>query len=156
MLQDRREELAELLMDHMEMMYRMAYSIVENDADAQDAVGETIVTAFEKWHQLRKPDSARAWILQILVNKARTIRKKANRVSPCEDLEQSKSDGIFLYDEIWPVVMELQEEYREVIVLYYYEQFSVKEVAQALNIPVGTVKSRLARARERLAKEIER
>lgn len=148
------KELAELLMDNKENMYRLAYSILKNDADAQDAVGETIVAAFEKRSQLRKPESAKAWIMQILVNKARSIGMRGKRTVLSDDLEQMEAGTVFQYDELWPIVMELREEYREVIVLYYYAQFSVKEIGKALKIPAGTVKSRLSRARETLAKEI--
>ena len=85
-----KEELAELIFENKEGMYRLAYTIVENDADAQDAVGDAIV-------------------------------------------------------------MELKEEFREVIILYYYEEFSVGEISKMLKIPTGTVKSRLARGRDKLS-----
>ena len=62
------EELAELIINCKAGMYRLAYSIVGNDADAQDAVGDTIVRAYENMRKLRKKESAKSWLMQILVN----------------------------------------------------------------------------------------
>lgn len=149
------DELCDLIMQNKESMYRLAYSIVKNDADAQDAVGETIVTAFEKRKQIRKSASAKAWVMQILVNKCRRMLAKSYRVVLSDEMEKYDACAAFEQDEMWPVVMELEQEFREIVVLYYYEQFSVREISRMLDVPAGTVKSRLARARGKLAKLIQ-
>ena len=68
-----KEELAELIFENKEGMYRLAYTIVENDADAQDAVGDAIVKTFGNIQRLRKKTSAKSWLMQILVNSAHDI-----------------------------------------------------------------------------------
>lgn len=75
-----KEELADLIFENKESMYRLAYTIVENDADAQDAVGDAIVKAFGNIQRLRKKTSAKSWLMQILVNSAHDIVRKKKQV----------------------------------------------------------------------------
>ena len=148
------EELSALIMDNKDGMYRLAFSILRNDADAQDAVSEAIVLAFEKCHQLRKTSSAKSWLIQILVNSSKKIAVQSNKYVLLENEIQYEQAEEFKDDDMWETVMELDEEFREVVVLYYYEQFSVREIGKMLRVPEGTVKSRLARAREKLLRII--
>lgn len=148
------EELSALIMDNKDGMYRLAFSILRNDADAQDAVSEAIVLAFEKSHQLRKISSAKSWLMQILVNSSKKIALQSNKYVLLENEIQYEQAEEFKDDDMWETVMELDEEFREVVVLYYYEQFSVREIGKMLRVPEGTVKSRLARAREKLLRII--
>lgn len=148
------EELSALIMDNKDGMYRLAFSILRNDADAQDAVSEAIVLAFEKCHQLRKTSSAKSWLMQILVNSSKKIAVQSNKYVLLENEIQYEQVEEFKDDDMWETVMELDEEFREVVVLYYYEQFSVREIGKMLKVPEGTVKSRLARAREKLLRII--
>ena len=148
------EELSALIMDNKDGMYRLAFSILRNDADAQDAVSEAIVLAFEKCHKLRKRSSAKSWLMQILVNSSKKIAVQSNKYVLLENEIQYEQAEEFKDDDMWETVMELDEEFREVVVLYYYEQFSVREIGKMLRVPEGTVKSRLARAREKLLRII--
>lgn len=148
------EELSALIMDNKDGMYRLAFSILRNDADAQDAVSEAIVLAFEKCHQLRKRSSAKSWLMQILVNSSKKIAVQSNKYVLLENEIQYEQAEEFKDDDMWETVMELDEEFREVVVLYYYGQFSVREIGKMLRVPEGTVKSRLARAREKLLRII--
>lgn len=148
------EELSALIMDNKDGMYRLAFSILRNDVDAQDAVSDAIVLAFEKCHQLRKTSSAKSWLMQILVNSSKKIALQSNKYVLLENEIQYEQAEEFKDDDMWETVMELDEEFREVVVLYYYEQFIVREIGKMLRVPEGTVKSRLARAREKLLRII--
>lgn len=149
------EELARVIMENMSGMYRLAFSIVGNDADAQDAVGDTVVKAYEKIQTLRKKESVQSWLMQILVNNSRNIVKKRRWKLLENEMEDLEDSGAFKSDEMWPLVMELPEEFRIVVALYYYQNFSVKEIGKMLKISEGTVKSRLSRGREKLSKLLE-
>ena len=142
-----KEELADLIFENKESMYRLAYTIVENDADAQDAVGDAIVKAFGNIQRLRKKTSAKSWLMQILVNSAHDIVRKRSKWK----IVEKQLEDTAVTDEMLPIVMELKEEFREIIILYYYEEFSVGEISRMLKIPTGTVKSRLARGRDKLS-----
>lgn len=147
------KELADEIMQNKTAMYRVAYSITNNDADAQDAVGDAIVKAFEHLYQIKKKKSVKAWLMQIVVNSAKNIVKKQSRLKLVEsEMEIIENSEVFEMDTMWPVIMELPEKSREVVVLYYYEQFTTKEISKMLAISEGTVKSRLSRSREKLIK----
>ena len=143
-----KQELEKLILDNREYLYRLAFSYMKNDADAQDAVSEAIVTAYEHLHSVRKKESARAWLMQILVNKCVSILRQKKRESEIQLSIENCSP--FEYDELWLVVMELPKDLRYIVVLFYYEQFTTKEISKILKIAEGTVKSRLARARRKL------
>lgn len=149
------EELSDLIIDNKESMYRLAYLIVRNDADAQDAVSEAIVLAFEKRHQIRKAESAKAWLMKILINSSKRIIAQSCKLVFFDNQDQYEQSVAFEYDDMWMTIMDLDKEFRVVVVLYYYEQFQVKEISKMLKIPEGTVKSRLSRAREKLLSIME-
>lgn len=149
-----KEELAELILTNQSGMYRLAYSILQNEADAQDAVGESIVRAFENRRKLRKKDSAKSWLMKILINVSRSAIVKKQRLFLSAEPEQYDTSVVFQDDELWPLIMELQEEFRTVIVLYYYERLTVKEISRMLNMSEGTVKTWLFRGRKKLAEMI--
>ena len=91
--------------------------------------------------------------MQIVVNSAKNIVKKQSRLMLVEsEMEIIENSEVFEMDTMWPVIMELPEKSREVVVLYYYEQFTTKEISKMLAISEGTVKSRLSRSREKLIK----
>ncbi|MFR8652342.1 RNA polymerase sigma factor [Megamonas funiformis] len=115
----------DLIFENKESMYRLAYTIVENDADAQDAVGDAIVKAFGNIQRLRKKTSAKSWLMQILVNSAHDIVRKKQVEIVEKQLDDTAVTEAFESDEMLPIVMELKEEFREIIILYYYEEFSV-------------------------------
>ncbi|MCM1123742.1 MAG: sigma-70 family RNA polymerase sigma factor [Eubacterium sp.] len=136
-------------------MYRMALAMLHNRQDAEDAVSEAVLMAYEKRRTLRDPDKFRQWIMQITANEARRIYGKNKRVTPVEDMEAYMPAFREESHELWDVVMQLDEVHREVIMLYFYERFSIKEIGVILHIPVGTVKSRLSRGKRALRAMLE-
>lgn len=109
-----KEELADLIFENKESMYRLAYTIVENDADAQDAVGDAIVKAFGNIQRLRKKTSAKSWLMQILVNSAHDIVRKRSKWKIVEkQLEDTAVTEAFESDEMLPIVMELNLDSRK-------------------------------------------
>ena len=145
-----KEVFERLVREYTPNMYRLAYGILQNHEDAQDAVGETILRAFEKLHMLRRPECFRAWLMQIAANEAKKIYAGNRRSVPAENMEDFMPAFLDDYHELWDVVMGLEIVYRETILLYFYERLSVPEIARALHIPEGTVKSRLSRGKKRL------
>lgn len=135
-------------------MYRLALSILRNETDAEDAVSESVLKAYEKLDKLKNSDKFKPWLMKILVNQAKTMLRKKKRIDLMEDislLEMSFEDQT---GELWSVVSELEAEFRNVVILFYYEDMTTKEIAKALQIAEGTVKSRLSRAREKLKQKL--
>lgn len=144
------ETFADLVREYTPNLYRLTLGILHNREDAEDAVSESILKAYEKIHTLRNPDSFRAWIMQIAANEAKRIYEKNKRSAPMENVEEYMPEFRDEYHELWDVVMRLDVSYREVTILYFYEQLSIKEISKILHIPEGTVKSRLYRGKQQL------
>ena len=144
------ETFADLVREYTPNLYRLTLGILHNREDAEDAVSESVLKAYEKIHTLKNPDSFRAWIMQIAANEAKRIYEKNKRSAPAENVEQYMPEFRDEYHELWDVVMKLDVSYREVTILYFYEQLSIKEISKILHIPEGTVKSRLYRGKQQL------
>lgn len=148
-------------------MFRFAKSIVGNQADGEDAMQESILKAYEKVDTLRSRRKFKAWIFQILANECYQIlrsRKQQEPMDPFEfsqkehsyDLNNEEMANIELEDgEILSYILKMSKQHQEVLILYYYDEFSTKEIAKILDIPQGTVKSRLARGRKQLRDLLE-
>lgn len=145
-----KEVFAELVRENKVPMYRLAYGILRNQMDAEDAVSEAVVKAFERLNSLREPEKFKPWIMQIVANEARKLYGKKKRVDLVEDASEMKLYHEDAKNELWDIVVRLDEKSRAVVILFYYEQLSLKEIGGVLDISEGTVKSRLFRAKEKL------
>ena len=149
-----REEFAAAVTEHGRRMYRAARAVLDSDADAQDAVSQAVLQAWQSLARLRDRDAVRPWLVKIAVNCAYAQRRKQGRVVYLEDLVQEPAaPEPPRYDGLWEAVCALPRDRRAVVVLFYYEAMTVDEIAKCLGVPRGTVKSRLSRARAQL-KEI--
>ena len=138
-------------------LYKTAKAILKNEDDVCDAIQETLLSAYTNIGKLNENKFFSTWMVRILVNKCYDIIKKNQKNINNYDIDDYiddnnlksydtyKSDSIVEY-----AINEIDEDLKTITVLYYYDDFSVKEIADMLNIPEGTVKSRLSRAREKL------
>lgn len=149
----KKEEFAAYVLLHQMSMYRLALGILGNKQDAEDALSETIIKAYEHLASLRDEAKFKSWIMAILVNVSKNMLSKNRRVQLVDDITIFEEAAQECQNDLWDSVMDLGEQHRQIIILYYYDGFSTKEIAKILKIPEGTVKSRLSRARENL-KEI--
>lgn len=149
-----KDTFGQRIREYMPNMYRISYGILNNRADAEDAVSETILLAYRNLHTLRRAENFRPWLMQITVNEARRLYAYNKRHAPMEDMEPCLPAFQDEYHELWDVVMELELVYRETILLYFYERFTIPEIARTLHIPQGTVKSRLSRAKKLLREKL--
>ncbi len=145
--------------------YYVALEFVKKDEDAQDILQESYVKALSKIGELDKPESFQSWLNQIVANKSKDFLKKKKpmlfeaeenevfEVLPDEDLSfrpESSLDQNELQRTVMEVLDELNEEKRACVLMMYFEELSVSEIAQTLEIPEGTVKTRLFAARKDL------
>ncbi|MDO4169630.1 MAG: sigma-70 family RNA polymerase sigma factor [Lachnospiraceae bacterium] len=133
-------------------LFRYAKSIVGNQADGEDAVSETILKAYEKIDQLRSKRKFKPWIFKILTNECYAILRKRRKMHLTDNGEvpEQKCYDTIEEGDILKLIHQMKPQYRDVLILYYYSEFSVKEIASILEIPQGTVKSRLSRGRNQL------
>ena len=132
-----------------------AFLILRNTADCEDAMSATIVKAYEHRSKLKKRDSFRAWFLQILRNECYTIMRGRRKVVQTDTLpDPPDAPDPTLALDLRDAVMRLPEVQRNALYLRE-EGYSVEEIAAIMDVPAGTVKSRIARAKESLRLMLE-
>ncbi len=149
------------LEQHRLRLYRIAYSWTHNRALADDLTQETLIKAMRKASQLRDPDAGNAWLYSILAN---CYRDHLRRSREMDDIDESDIEGssnpeqesseLEIVHQVRGAMSRLSDGQRQVISLVDIEGFSYVEVAQILNVPIGTVMSRLCRARAALRDEL--
>ena len=140
----------DLVRERERSLYRIAYSYLHSDADAADAVQDALLRAWEKRASLRQPQYFGTWLTRILINRCKQmLRERRPQYALQEHHAISSDDGIENL-ELSIALDHLDAKYRIPLLLFHLEGFSVKETAAILRLPQNTVKSRLARARQRL------
>ena len=153
----------ELVRAHWEMAFRLAYVITRNAADAEDVAQEAMLKGWRALGRFRSSDPLRPWLLRIVANEARNRRRSAGRSARLAlrahaarssgDAAPSPEDLTVAADERARLLAQLEalpEEARIVLACRYLLDLSEAETAAALDLRLGTVKSRTARALERL------
>ena len=130
-------------------LYRVARGQLIIEADQQDAVQEAIRRSWEKRGSLKNERYLQTWVIRMLLNVCHDIQRHSKREGPVEELPDrptAAADSIDLRDALF----RLTEKERVSVILHYIEGYDVKHVAEILKIPVGSVKTRLMRARAHL------
>ena len=144
----KKEQLGELIIASEETLYRVAKSLLYNDADCADAIQEAIVKAFSKLHTLKEDAYAKTWLIKIVMNECYAIMRKEKRIISLDDYQmEEKAVQQEDYSELYEAIFKLPEPVKLCVTLYYLEGYSVKEVAQILDITESAVKNRLLKAR---------
>lgn len=146
----KKEEFCEQVKMYRYQFYIVAQAILGNEADAQDAVCSAILKGYEHRRQLKSAGKFKAWMIAITRNEALQILRKRLELPGDEKVAELLEPVRDHYNELWDVVSALKEEYRIVIVMFYYNELSIKEISKILGVAPGTVKSRLNRGRELL------
>ena len=143
------EAFLELINENKLNIYRVARGILSNEHDIEDAIQNTIIKAYEKINTLKKNEFFRTWLVRILINECNEIIRKNKRiVSINESNHEEKYNDYYENIDLTNAINSLSEELRVTTVLFYFEDMSIKDIALILNIPNGTVRSRLSRARK--------
>jgi RNA polymerase sigma-70 factor, ECF subfamily len=157
-----KHDIQTLVQAHFQALYRYAYRLSGSGPDAEDLTQETFCQAQLKIHQLREADKAKSWLFTILRNaylhKVRSSKLgKQVSLDSVDELPERSAEPMPIVDsaELQKALDELPELFRTPLILYYFEEFSYRDIAEQMDVPLGTVMSRLARAkaylRERLA-----
>lgn len=148
----------ELIQDEKNKLFRMAYLYVKNEDDALDIVQDTIYKAFISIKQLKEPHYFSTWISRILINTALDFIKKNNRAIPFSDVDGIHKDQNLRIEEkldLLEAIERLEVQYKTVIIFRYYKDLSIKQIAEILKCPEGTVKTRLHRAINQLKSDLK-
>jgi RNA polymerase sigma-70 factor, ECF subfamily len=167
---DRRRRFEDEALPHLDTLYTMALRLVRNADDAGDLLQETVLRAYRFFHQFESGTNCRAWLLTILFNNFRNGYRKSSREQPAASADEferkveaeslradpsganleSVVSGNRMEGEVEAALTALPAEFREAILLVDIEELSYQEVSGVLNIPIGTVKSRVSRGRAML------
>ncbi|MDB6037903.1 MAG: polymerase, sigma-24 subunit, subfamily [Verrucomicrobiales bacterium] len=137
---------------HGDRLLRSAYLLCGNETEAQDLVQETIIQAIQSWRGFRGESALYTWIRGILLNLCRRHHRKQKRLVYDGELvlretfhydHAQQMDQDFCAERVTQAMQELSEEHREVLILRYFENMKIAEIAQQTGVSGGTVKSRL-------------
>lgn len=149
--------LQKQLEKHWQRLYRIAYSWCHDPELASDLVQETMRKALRKSHQLNNEEALNAWLLKILTNCWRDYYRKHKETQPFDESllhdearGEEDNERVMIVIQVRKAIANLPREQREAITLVDLEGLSYSEVAEVLDIPIGTVMSRLCRARRQL------
>ena len=147
-----KERFTELVLESEKTLYRVSMSMLKNDTDCEDAVQTAILTAYEKLSSLKQEEYFKTWLVRILINAChRQFRFRQCHTELTEDIPAEENTTSF---EVREALSRLPEKFRQPVVLFYIEGFSVKEIKDILHIPEGTVKSRLSKGRQLLKSQL--
>lgn len=133
-------------------MYKIGRGILSCDDDIGDAMQEAVVKAFKNINKLKNKNSFKSWLLKIMVNECYNIIEIKGKYVVTQEValnEKYTDEYKIETDHVRNAIKNLKKEFRDVVILYYYNELKVKEISSALDISTGTVKSRLSRARKK-------
>ena len=151
-----RDAFAQEVRSLTDTAFAVSYLILGHSADCEDAMSAAILRAYENRGKLKKRESFRAWFLQILRHEAYNLLRKQRRLTPVEELPEApapEGDDAGRLD-LQAALDQLTEDQRTALLLQQ-EGYDLAEIGQALDVPVGTVKSRISRAKRTLRTLLE-
>ncbi|HTW88004.1 MAG TPA: sigma-70 family RNA polymerase sigma factor [Candidatus Binataceae bacterium] len=172
---DRRKLFEREALPHLDALYAAAFRLARNADDANDLLQETILRAFRFFHQFTPGTNCRAWLLTILYNVFRNVYRRGTReqvAASAEEFERrADTDSIHpsaapsnpedivlesvLDHEVEQALDALPEDFRTVLLMVDLEELSYQEVARVMELPVGTVKSRVSRGRASMRRQLQ-
>lgn len=147
-----RQSLHELAAMYQDNLFAVAFNICQNTQDAEDVIQDTFVQYYTTKKEFDSEEHIRAWLIRVAVNKAKNVTRtfwRRNKVS-IEDFTETLAFETPESETLFETVMQLPKKYRIVIHLYYYEDYSVGEIAKILKLSESNVKTRLMRGRAKL------
>ncbi|WP_438318917.1 RNA polymerase sigma factor [Sporosarcina sp. FA9] len=137
-----------LVKQYEDVLYRTANRMLNNDEDVADALQDTIMSAYEKLHTLRKDEYFNTWIYKILLNKCNSLLNKRKSYSTFDvHVLPEQTNGDFQNIELEDALNSLNPDYKTAFSLYYIAGLNTKEISTFLKEPEGTIKSRLSRGK---------
>ena len=142
-----KEAFSRIIIQNKESMYKTAIVILKNEDDAYDALQEALIKMYSNISKLQNKEMFKYWSKRIIINSCYDLINKNKKVV---NITTKLTENYNCEDELVKILENIEPDLRLTVTLYYYDELSIKEISKVLNIPEGTVKSRLARARGKL------
>lgn len=153
-----RQAFLDLIEPQKDKLYKIAYTYVKNQDDALDIIQETMFKAYTGVDKLKNPKYFDTWLTKILINVSISTLNKNNNTTYLNESAVSSYNNLDEYEgklDLENELNKLDKKYREVIVLRYFKDFTIKEISKILDIPLGTAKTYLYRGLDSLRKSME-
>ena len=153
-MQDGKEVFCQLIKENEKDMYYLALSILRNEPDASDVIQDAILKAYCNMENLRNKKHFKSWIMSIVHNTAIEYIRKQKDTVDIDDCDEPYNDGGTDTDTkmaLWDAVGKLKLPYRTIVILFYYQGMSVRQISDITKSSAPTVRKQLSRAREMLA-----
>lgn len=149
------QEFTKVYERYVDDIFRLCFSFMKNQMDAEDVVQETFLKYFYSHKEFESPDHLKAWLIVTASNHCKDLlkqwwRKRKN----LDDYEEAAGGEMVVADEMMELVMSLPEKYKTVVYLYYYEGYDSREIASLLHKPDSTIRTYLQKARKILKQEL--
>lgn len=158
-----KDAFTSLIMGIENDLYKIAKTRINNEADIDDAIQETMIEAYRNIKKLREPQKLKKWVITILVNKCNKIyRKKYKKDVSIEEYDLDKyivSNNYSRVDDdlnFYSLLKKLKYEERIIIILYYMEQYPINDIKDILKMNENTVRTHLYRARKKIKENYEK
>lgn len=148
-------KIEERILEHYEQMYRLAYTYVRNEQDAMDVVQESVYKAIKNSHKVKKEEYMKTWLWRIVMNTAVDFIRKNQKEVYVEEMPVSSVEDTYKDFDTLEALAVLDEKERAVIMLRFFEDQKISEVAQAMEENVNTVKTILYRSLKKLKIKLE-
>ncbi|MFF2480216.1 RNA polymerase sigma factor [Paenibacillus sp. NPDC058071] len=160
---ERQELLSQWIRQYYDRLVYVAYTYVRDRSRAEDLVQESFVNAYLSMQQLKDTERPLPWLIRIVINQCLNALRKYRREQLTAVLPEESgvsTEDIYLQQsrntEVYEAIMNLKEKFRTPVLLFYFEDLSIREIAFALHISEGAVKTRLSRGRAQLKKKLSR
>ena len=151
-------DMERIMEQYGDALLRMSYLYLKDYHLAEDAVQDTFLKIYKSYHGFQGKSSEKTWVMRIAINVWKNYLRTGwlRRVVPSPVLLDSLSAEEFPEeDDLLPRILNLPPKYKEVLLLYYYQELKIREISDILHIPESTVSIRLKRAREQLKIQLE-
>lgn len=145
-------QLLHFIKENQQKLYRFTAMYVRNKEDAKDILQNTILKAYRKYHQIRSADTLSSWFYHVLINECLLHIRKSKRREDTQEMDvfSIKTKDTLQQEQLWDMIHRLDEKSQMIIVLRFFEERKLKEIAAIMDMPLSTVKSRLYKSLEEL------
>ncbi|WP_370831642.1 sigma-70 family RNA polymerase sigma factor [Clostridium sp.] len=150
-----KEAFINLIEENLISMYRVAKGILLSQEDIDDAIQNTILLSYKNINTLKKNEFFKTWLIRILINECNKIYNFNKKYIDFNEIKENYTNDEYENFDLKRAIQGLSEDLRLPIILFYFEDMQISEIADLMNIPIGTVKSRLSRAKIKIAQFVK-